>query len=55
MLKYNKVEHSQSLQVIYWHWIFSLCFWVDFRLRFVNSSLTGSSTLCRISKERRFL
>jgi len=28
----------QWLQEIYWHWIFLLCVWIDFRPRFVNSS-----------------
>jgi len=41
---YNNVEPSQWLQEIFGHWIFHLCVWIDFHLRFFTSSFVGSFT-----------
>ena len=45
MLKYNNIQPSQWFQEIFWHWMFLLCVWIDFRLWFCTSGFVGSFTL----------
>ena len=45
MLMYNNVKPCQWLQDISWHWIFLLCFQIDFCPRFVSFSFFWSFTL----------